>query len=645
MLLKLRGGLDSFFVTILLGLLIGAFAIFGIGPSMLNSGNQSVATVGDTNVSTQSYVRQVNSRAQQLQNQFGGQFTSAQIINLMQLDQQILNQMIAEAAITEHLGSLSMRAGDQEIRSALQEIDGFVLPDGTLSKDLIEQALQRTGLSRVEFMTDVRQGISRQQLFESLASENAMPPKFAEALYIWQAERRRATLIDIKAADMIDIPTPTDEDLQTYYDENIDAYKTAALRTYNYILVTPAQFVDGIEVEEKDVLEQFEANNSLYNKPEQRVLQQVSFNDKAGADAFLTAVNAGADFVEAGASVTDFTIEEIELGTFAKEAVVTEYSESTANLIFALEDGGSTEAVRGYSGWSVFRVAGITPAETKTLEDVRPEIEQALKEYQADGLMQDAIDKIYKAGIDDGSPTLAAVAEETGLTLATVSNVTSQGRSASSELKLTQQNEYVILNRAYGIDIGDELGVTDIDPRDRAKGLFLVEVTDIKDPEQRPLEDVKGDLTSAWTAVKRLEKAGEVAELARTRLAAGEKPEDVIAAIGGTSFVAKNVSRTAQAGSSLALNIRDLIFDLPTGSIDFERSADGNGYIVVRVDDVTAGDPLKGVVAIETLITRLNGELANEIYAQYQAYLLAEYPVSINRTLQQSLFSEQNQQQ
>ena len=45
MLLKLRGGLDSFFVTILLGLLIGAFAIFGIGPSVLNSGNQSVATV------------------------------------------------------------------------------------------------------------------------------------------------------------------------------------------------------------------------------------------------------------------------------------------------------------------------------------------------------------------------------------------------------------------------------------------------------------------------------------------------------------------------------------------------------------------------------------------------------------------------
>ena len=577
-------------------------------------------------------------------NQTGGIYTRSQVINLAGLDDQILNQMISQAAVTEHLATLSMRAGDQEIRSVLQEFDSFILPDGTLSKDLIEQSLQRIGITRAEFMADIRQGISRQQLYESFATENAIPTKFAETLYIWRAERRRATLIDIKAADVTDIPAPTDEELQAYYDENLNVYKTAALRSYSYLLVTPAQFIDGIEVKEEEVLALFAANSTLYNTPEQRKLQQVSFNDKAAADAFLVAVKAGADFVEAGASVTDFTAEEIELGTFSKDAVSKEYSESTAAAVFELEDGANTVALRGYSGWSVFRIAGITLGETKTIEDVRPEIELALKAEQAEDLVQDALDLLYPA-INDRQISLADVAEETGLTLATVTDVTSQGRGGTGAVKLTQRDEYAILSEAYRTEIGyDDLNVTDFDPNDRSKGLFVLEVTGIKDPEQRPFEDVKAEIMTAWVAVKRLEKAGEVAELAKARLAAGEKAEDVIAALGGTSFIAKNVSRRAETGSSLATNIRDLIFDLPTGLIGFERSADGNGYIVVRVDDIRAGDPLKGITAIETLVARLNGEMANEIFNQYQNYLLAEYPISVNRALQQSLFAEQNQQ-
>ncbi len=102
MLLKLRGGLDHFLVTILLGVLIAAFAIWGVGPGMLNSATNTVATVGSTDVPTAKYVNAVQRRAQNLQQQFGGQFDTAQIINLMRIDQQILNQMVAEAAVKEH---------------------------------------------------------------------------------------------------------------------------------------------------------------------------------------------------------------------------------------------------------------------------------------------------------------------------------------------------------------------------------------------------------------------------------------------------------------------------------------------------------------------------------------------------------------
>ena len=60
--------------------------------------------------------------------------------------------MIAEAALSEHLSSLGMRAGNAELRKELESIEGFVLPDGTLSKQMVLQALNNTGLTRKDFM-------------------------------------------------------------------------------------------------------------------------------------------------------------------------------------------------------------------------------------------------------------------------------------------------------------------------------------------------------------------------------------------------------------------------------------------------------------------------------------------------------------
>ncbi|MBV1900728.1 MAG: SurA N-terminal domain-containing protein, partial [Kordiimonadaceae bacterium] len=199
MLLKLRGGLDSFFVTILLGLLIGAFALWGIGPNMLSSANQSIASVGDTEIPTNRYFNRVQSRAQALQEQFGGQLTTPEIIRMMRLDEQILQQLLVDAAVSEHMSSLGMRASDELVRKELATIDAFILPDGSLSKEMIQQALISNNLSEKEFLNEIRTGVSRRQLLQSMLPENALPRYFAEKLYIWEAERRRATLVNLPA--------------------------------------------------------------------------------------------------------------------------------------------------------------------------------------------------------------------------------------------------------------------------------------------------------------------------------------------------------------------------------------------------------------------------------------------------------------
>jgi len=638
MLLKLRGGLDSFFVTILLGLLIGAFAIWGIGPNMLAGSNQQIATVGDTEIPTNRYFSQVQNRAQQLQTQFGGQISTPEIIRMMRLDEQVLQQLIVDASVSEHMSQLGMRAPDDLVRKDLQNYEGFILPDGTLSKEMIQQALTSSGISEKEFLNDVRNGISRRHLLQSLLPEKALPRYFAEKLYVWEAERRRATMLNIAASDISGLPSPTEEDIADYYANNQANYMAPERRSYSYLMVTPEQFADKVDISEDDILAAYETRSAQYQQPERRTLQQVNFDSLAAAEAFGVAVSSGADFVEAATAVTNFTVEEIELGEFSKDDVAVTYDEATANALFALNEGSVTAPLEAFSGYSIFKIVSITAGKTTSLDEARDEIITALKEDEAIELMYDFLPDFEEAIADD--PRLSIIANKLNLPLATVSDVDNRGMTPEATPAVTSEIENTILTQAFRVPQGQEVELLDLDPRDSAKGVYLVSVTAVTETKLRAIEDVRGEVIDAWTARAKQEKAGELAEVAKARLLAGEDAEAIAEELGGTSFTAKNIVRAGGENASLSDNIRRLIFETPLGTIDFERAADGNGYVVVRVDEVTSGDAAANTATVDNRLEELNSQMIDEIYAQYQAYLLQTYPAVINRPLQQQLFAD-----
>ena len=282
MLLNLRGGLDSLLVKLLLGVLIAAFAIWGIGPSVFNSSNQTVAAVGDAEVTAQEYFNQVQQRTRQLQAQFGAQVDSNQIIHDFGVGQQVLNQLITSAALDNAASNLGMRASDDHVADEIASIDAFKLPDGTFSQEMVDQALQSAGLTRQQLITDVRRTVTRSQLIQSMLAATPISKSLAENLFVYQAERRRAELITIKASEIVDIPEPDPETLTAYYELQKDTYKTPPRRSYQYLLVTPDQFTNDVEVTEEDIQYAYEDGGEEYVKPELRAIEQVTLPDTGG---------------------------------------------------------------------------------------------------------------------------------------------------------------------------------------------------------------------------------------------------------------------------------------------------------------------------------------------------------------------------
>ena len=636
MLLKLRGGMDSFFVTALLGVLIAAFAIWGIGPGMLSGNNQTIATVGDTEVSTQQYANAVNRQAQQFQAQFGGQLSTQQIIQMMQLDTRILDQMVTDAAIAEHMSKLGMRASDAQVASEIRTYEAFQTSDGSFSPQMLEASLSQAGITRKDLFTDIKRNISRNQLVAVMAAGDVLPKSLATKLYVWQAERRRATMINIAASDMADIAAPSEEELASYYEDNKASYMTPERRSYRYVMLTPEQFANDVEVTEDLLLDAYDNRRDDYVQDELRSLQMVSFSDRDQAAGFIARIGAGEDFVTAAVDMTEFAATELDLGQNKRSDLITDFDEATASGVFALEVDSLSEPIESLAGWNVFKVTAIAAGSERTFDEVRGELEGFVREERGIDLMFDFLPDLEDAIAEDGD--LSAAAAKLNLPLATVTGIDNQGVNTAGEQTVTQQVEYTVMQEAFRLDVGIEAEVTDLDPSDNTKGVYLVELTEIAEPAEQPLESVRNSVRSAWTAERQQAKAGELADQAKARLEAGEAAEEIALDLGGTSFDAKNVGRTAEGNSGLSENIRRLIFDLAKGETDAERSADGNGYVVVRVDDIMAGDPMAKADAVETLHANLTQQFGDELFLQYQNGLLRSFEPEVKTQLVQQLF-------
>lgn len=643
MLLKLRGGLNNFLVTILLGLLIAAFAIWGIGPGMLGGSNQYVAKVGDTEVSTNRFFNLVQQRAQALQIQFGGEFSTPQLVQMMRLDQQVLSQMLVDAAVKEHISSLGLRATDDQLAAELRNIEAFKMPGGGFSPELMQQALISNNITQSELFADLRSAVTRGQLIESFVVEDMISRDAANALYTWQAERRGAALINLPADTLGDIPAPTDEELSEYYETGKAGYMTPERRTYDYMLLTPDYFASQVEVPEGEIERLYEARSQEFAASELRTVYQVSFDSEQEARDFIELVNGGADFTETAVASSDFAANEIDLGDNTRAEIEAEFGPEAAEIVFDLVQNTPSEPVEDIAGWSVYMVPSVTVIEGRPFDVVKDELEQEYRAEEAIDIMFDYQNRIDEAMEATGS--LTEISRNVGLPLASVVDIDAQGRGVDGNPAVTQQNEYIVQSAVFREELGAEPTITDLNPTDSTAGFYLFEIREIKSPAEQPLEEIRARVVTDWTAGKQREKAGEIAEAAVERLRAGETPEALAQELGGTSFEAKNVARTGDSNSNLAANIRQLMFDLDVGEIDSAAAADGNGYVVVQLLSKEAGNPETAEAAVNTLLDQLNADFQEELFLQYQTYLTELYPAEVNNLLIQQLFSPENFQQ
>lgn len=631
MLKGIRKGLNSFFVLLLMGLLIASFAIWGIG-DIFTSRGLAVAEVGQTQILASDFLRQFQNRVRSLSTQLGGEFDTQQAISLG-LHRTVLVDMIQKATLDEEARILGIRGTDKQVATMISEMDAFEGILGGFDKDAYETALYRAGLTPQQFEKEVRMDIARLQLLNALDVAVPEPSLYARTIYAFRKEQRQATILTIPASSVRGLEVPDEAALLAHYEASAGEFMTPQYRDVSYLLLSPADFAGEMELSEEELREEYQRRIFQYETPDLRGVELVSFQEESTARTFAAGYAAGKDFTRLAEDLTGFTAEELVLGELSYFDIEEDFSELAAERVFLAPLNSITEPIQTMFGWNVFRITKIQEGSAQSFEQVRDALIAEVAQERGLDAMYDMAGRVDDE-IAGGAP-LENVAEVTGIDLMRAPRVSRGGLDAAGKLvgSLTHQP---IFAKAFEGDNFTELELFET----ADGGFYLVQVNQIFEAERKPFEDVRGEVQQRWYMASRQRIAGENANAALQAIEGGQEFANIANKYGGTVFTTPLLRRDNIRGESgVSSSVGRLIFSLENGGVDVERAVTGDGYVVVKVVDVVAGDPSQNSADLAELTLAMQGELSMDLLGIYQSAVQNDMTYNINQQLIDSIMT------
>jgi peptidyl-prolyl cis-trans isomerase D len=598
--------------------LIISFGIWGIGDIFRGFGVYTVAKIGRTEISIDQFRQQYNERLQQIGQQMRRPITPDQA-RALGIEQQILSQMVAEAALDEQVRKLGLGISVDQINNRIMDDPAFRGMNGKFDLSRFQQLIRQAGFSEQRFVNEQSRQTLRRQLASAISGEFTPPKTTAEAINRYQNEERSIDYVVLDGSKLGDIPMPTPEQLSAYFDAHKAVFRAPEYRKLVVLTVSPEEIAKTIEVSDQDAQRTFELRRSRYTVPERRQVQQISFPNAEEANAASMRITEGLTF-DALAAERKLTDKDIDLGTITKTEMI---DPGIADAAFGLAEGAVSTPVNGRFSTAIVRVVKIEPGSTKPFEEVENDIKHEIAVDRAKGEVNKIRDKIedeYASGakLDD-------IARKLKLPFATIDAVDRAGRSPAGQPVDGLPKGVDVLNDAFSADIGAEN-----DPLTLPGGGFVwYEVAGITPSRERKLDEVKDRVEARWRedeVTKRLDaKTAEIVD----KLKGGTPLAEVASAdqlMVETKFGLKRQEAAILPAAAIAQIFRTAKDGIGTadGKTPTER-------IIFKVTDIKEPSYEAGGAAAKPLQDQLRTSYGDELLSQYVVRLESDLDTNINQ--------------
>ena len=535
------------------------------------------------------------------------------------LEKRVLERLIGGAALDNHAKSLHLGVSNEALLEAIKKDPAFVDATGNFNPIALQQALRTLDMSEQGFIAKEREQDLRRQLLSTIGRTATTPEVFLTAFNNYNNETRSLRYVTVPKTAAGSVPEPTESDLKSYYDNHHAKFTQEELRKIGVIAVTPETVKDKVQITEDDLKAAFEKDKATLGTPERRKVQQISFPDKAAADAAYQKIQSGTDLLaiakEQGLSESDIDLGLLKQTEMADAAI--------ADAAFKLEKDKVSEPITGQLGkTALLRVTAIEPGKVLTYDEAKPELEKKILKDRAQAAIFDLHDRIED---ERASGTqLSEVADKLKLNYQVFDQVDRHGQAPDgTAVTLQQKND--LLNAAFTTDVGVEN-----DPLDeKDEGLVWYEVLGVTPLQLKPMDQVKEDLKKDWLVDEERSRLAKYTEDLVKSLSGGKPLEDVAKDLNGQVLVTEPLKRNGMTVNVLPNAVLQA-FSLPQGGYGSAPSGVDEGRIVFQVDKVTPPPPLEAP-SQEQLKHRLANFIGEDIIGEYFSALEDRYGVSVNQ--------------
>jgi peptidyl-prolyl cis-trans isomerase D len=615
-------------VTLMMGALTLAFVVWGMGLEQFNiGGGGAVASVGGTEITPAEFQRTYRNFMRNQSQRMGSEITP-EMAEKMGLGQVALQQMVGRAALNNEAQKLGLTTSDTALVGFVHSMEPFRGTLGQFDRQVFNQAINNAGYTEGQFLEEVREDMTRDQMTQALEANMVVPTGYAQTIFQYIGEKRAADYVLVTPEQAGQIAPPSEAVLAAYVKAHVERYSTPEYRDADYAAIAPADVTGSVTVTDAQIQQDYDAHKSTYIVPEKRDVQQIEFKTEAEAKAARDKIASGTPYEDVAAQ-RGLKPDQISLGTLAEEELP---DADRAKAIFALPLNEVSQPIKtGFGGFALARVTKITSGSSKQLADVKEDIRKNLINQLVANKLVDAVNaytEAHSAGDD-----LKTAAQKAGMKFVKLGAVDVTGLKPDGT-KADVPADAEFLPALFKGEVGE-----DTDPFSTKMGAYYVaHVNGITPPKPKPLDQVRAQAVADWTGEQRNQLlATKAKDLAAQ--AAKDKSLDGIA---------KQLKVSVQHSPALQRNTNDTMFsaDLVTrlfaaqpGGVEFGVQGLSGNYIIARVTGISHPPVNPADPNFQPIAMRFGQQVAQDFSLNAANAARTRQGVKVNQKLLTSLTS------
>jgi len=540
-------GLLSF---LLMGFISLTFALWGINSYFTGRQDNAVAKVGARNITADEFSRFYQQQYRQVQSLYGDAFRP-EMIDEAQFKQKVLDAMVADAALRQHLIQNQMIISDPQLAEAINQLPTFQ-QEGKFSSESYQQWLKTRGYSSAAFESELRGSMLTEQMRMAVRNSALVTQIDLQEVVRLNDQQRNVAVIAVPLASLTGQVAASDDEVNDFYIKNSQDFQTPDRIRVSYVLIRRDALPTQLQPNDAMLRELYAADGKRFSTPERRHVRHILLKDETAAQALAGRLGEAPkkfqDFArelsqDPGSAVKGGDLGWVEPGMLPL---------SLDQAVYAAKAGEPAGPVKSSEGYHWLLVDAIEAGKQEAFEAVRSKL---VEEYQNERLAErwnTLVESVETASFENAS-SLQPIADLAGLPVKTTSWFSREAGEAPANSPRFRQASFTddVLKEGLNSD------VIKLD-----EGTIAVLRLEEHQPAQTPpLDQVKAQVKQAFQRARAAEIADQRIKEAEEAVDRGEAPPQIASKIKGNYRELGWIER--QGNNNLPPELVEKVFSAP----------------------------------------------------------------------------------